>query len=274
MEKERKIELKKILKVFVIVYLLGYILMLVYFYQNQRAIIFKPEARTVEEINDFAKESGYFLMTNVTEDALELTYLLKEPKKNKPIIIFFNGNAAKIERAHETLEPFFKQGYGAVINIYRGYGANPGSPTEKDFFSDSQNLYDLVNYSYPSNKIILWGYSLGSAVAIHLAANNEARALVIESGLSSVLDIAKSRYPFLPIGWLLEDKFLSINYIKGVSEPALMIHGKKDKVVDLKSAEKLSKNKNIKLLIYENGDHSNLKELDAYKDVLKWLKKL
>ena len=274
MKLELKLELKKIIIAVVCVYILAYTLMVIYFYQNQREIIFNPKPRTSEEIRYFATEEDYSVMTYATQDALELTYLLREPDIGKPIIIFFNGNAATVESAHEALDSFVDQGYGAVINIYRGYGANSGEANEENFFNDSQIVYNLIKSTFPQHDIILWGYSLGSAVAVHLASNNEIKALVIESGLSSVRDIAKSRYPFLPVDLLLEDEFLSTEYIQDVKASILMIHGKKDDVVDIKYAEKLAKIKELKLLIYKNGNHSNLKSLGAYDDVLKWLDEL
>tara|TARA_Y100001960_G_scaffold39163_1_gene37738 strand:- start:409 stop:1224 length:816 start_codon:yes stop_codon:yes gene_type:complete len=259
----------------VIVFILFYGYVLYYFYTNQNSILYLPQARVESEISNFAVEEDYTEFKYKTKDGLDLTALYKEPKEGMPIIVFFNGNAAKIERANSSIEKFIELGYGGVINIYRGYGANPGKPSKQNFFTDGQTLINIIKEKFPENEIIIFGYSIGSGTATYLASKNNIKALIIESGFSAASDVAKDKYPFLPVDALMQDKFLNKDYIKDVKSPIIMIHGDEDRVVDLKFAKKLADvSKNITLKVYEAGDHRNLKCLDAYDDVIEWLDKI
>jgi fermentation-respiration switch protein FrsA (DUF1100 family) len=256
----------------VILIIAAYALAVGYFYQHQREILFQPQERTQQEIIDFAKSKEYSIFKYQTPEGIFLTTLFKAPVGDKPVIILFNGNAAKIERAHSTLEPFIENGYGAFINIYRGYGANSGTPTQEAFYGDAGLLYSLVQQIFPNNEIIVYGYSLGSSTATFVAAENDVKALVIESGFSSVADLAKDKYPFLPVRAMMKDQFPTIEYIKKVTAPIIMIHGIDDKVVGIDFAKKLANaNSDVTFKEYEAGNHRNLKCLDAYDHVLEWL---
>lgn len=271
MKRKTKISIAVTLILLIAVYALS----VGYFYKHQREILFQPQERTQQEISDFAKEKGYGLFQYQTPEGIFLTSLFKAPVDNKPVIILFNGNAAKIERAHSTLEPFIEKGYGAFINIYRGYGANHGEPSQDAFYGDAGLLYSLVQQIFPENEIIVYGYSLGSSTATFVAAENNVKALVLEGAFSSAADLAKDKYPFLPVETMMKDPFPTIEYFKKVAAPIIMIHGIDDKVVDIKFAKKLAaENTDVTFKEYEAGNHINLKCLDAYDHVLQWLEGL
>jgi fermentation-respiration switch protein FrsA (DUF1100 family) len=259
----------------IILLIAAYALSVGYFYKHQREILFQPQERTQQEIQEFAKANDYGVFQYQTPEGIFLTSLFKAPVGDKPVIILFNGNAAKIERAHSTLEPFVEKGYGAFINIYRGYGANGGEPSQDAFYGDAGLLYSLVQQIFPENEIIVYGYSIGTSPATFIAAENHVKALILEGAFTSAADLAKDKYPFLPVKSMMKDQFPTLEYFKQVAAPIIMIHGVDDKVVDIKFAKKLaSENRDVTFKEYEGGNHINLKSLDAYNHVLQWLEGL
>ena len=271
MQNKRKMMLKKLIIVLLAI-LISYLAVVYYFYSHQKELLYHPQARTQDEISSFAKDKKLLIMKYKSYDGESLQALYKAPEEGVPIIMLFNGNAAKIERAYSTLEQFIAKGYGGFINIYRGYGANPGVPDDESFFRDAEIIYAALKKLNPKSEVIFYGYSLGSGTATYMASKFDNKALILEGAFSSIADVAKDRYPLLPVNLLLEDKYMNSEYIKSVKSDILLMHGEDDSIVKPKFAQKLADaNPRAKLVTYEAGDHRNLKCLDAYKDAIKWL---
>ncbi|MCP4354447.1 MAG: alpha/beta hydrolase [Proteobacteria bacterium] len=264
----------------IVVYGLGgffclYVFIIIFMKNNYSKILYQPQKRSFDEIISFAKLKKYQVLNYKTHDDIKLSALFKDSINNKPIIMIFNGNAATVERAHSCLDKFIKKGYGVFINIYRGYGGNQGVPNQDNIFKDAQLAYDMLVKNNPKKEVVFYGYSLGSGVATYMASKNKNKALIIESGFSSIFDIAKDSFWFLPVSLILKDKYMSRNYIKDVKSNILMMHGLDDKVINIKYAKKLSKYiRNETFISYISGTHLNLKSLNADEDALSWLENL
>jgi len=265
--------LKKVFLSLAIVSLMLYVVIVGLFYTYQDEIIFYPQKTNQVDESTFAKTIDFDVIEYKSKDGLALKSLLKEPKdKNKPIIMFFNGNAARPVMAYDRLKPLLDKGYGAYINIYRAYGHNPGDPSEDAFFADGQIAYNLLKEKYPNNDIIFYGYSIGTGTAIYLASKNEHKALILEGSFSSMDDLFAELYPIVPAKLILRHRFLSQEYLKDIKSDILMLHGSNDSIVAEKLAKKLqTANPDAKLIVYEDGDHFNLHSLGASQDILKWL---
>ena len=122
---------------------------------------------------------------------------------------------------------------------YRGYGKSKGNPSEKGLYADTRAAYDyLISQGITADKIIGYGESLGGAIIIDLASKNTMRALIIDSSFSSVKDMIKSIYPFLP-HWIFVSRFDSISKIKSTAIPKLIIHSVNDEIVPYRLGKKL-----------------------------------
>lgn len=192
--------MKKILVYFFASCFCLYFLAVCYMYVNQRKFQYKPDNVSLEQLTILAKDKGFELVSYKNkENASNVMGLFSPPANNKkPLILFLNGNKGDLVRAFGRIMPLVWQGYGAYIVIYQGFSPNKGEICQDNLFNDAVNAYDFIKNSkkISQDKIIVYGYSLGTAVASFLAANKNIKALIIESGFSSMVDMAKVSYGF------------------------------------------------------------------------------
>ena len=155
-------------------------------------------------------------------------------------ILFCHGNGGNISHRIDKLEILHELGFDIFIFDYRGYGKSSGRPSEKGFYKDVQAAYDYLvdEKGYSPDRIIPYGESLGGSVAINLAAKEKIRALITESAFTSVRDVAKAVYPFLP-SFLVSSEFDSVKRIRKVNVPKLIIHSKNDEIIPFSQSLKL-----------------------------------
>jgi fermentation-respiration switch protein FrsA (DUF1100 family) len=155
------------------------------------------------------------------------------PARNgDPVVLYLHGNAGHIGHRAFRLEVFGRLGWGALLLEYRGYGGNPGRPSEWGLTTDARaGLAALLAMGIPPSRIVLYGESLGSGLAARLATEQAVRAVLLESPYTSITDIARSRYPLLPVRWLLLDRFDSLRVIGAARAPVLVMHGARDQIV-------------------------------------------
>ncbi|MDE2666253.1 MAG: alpha/beta hydrolase [Acidobacteriota bacterium] len=147
-------------------------------------------------------------------------------------LVYFSGNGGNRADRLEWARDFHRLGYGLFLLEYRGYGGNPGTPTERNLYRDAQAALDWLARD-PGRKLAYLGESLGSGVAVEMATRAPPAGLIIQSGFSSAADVGQHRYPLLPVGLLMKDPFDSLPKIKGLSCPLLAIHGDRDRTVPL-----------------------------------------
>lgn len=162
------------------------------------------------------------------------------PHTGNKTILFFHGNGGNISHRLEKIILIRKSAASILIFDYRGYGRSKGRPTEEGIYLDAQAAYDyLVNTrGIEPHDIILYGESLGCAVAIDLASKNEVGGIILEGAFSSGRDMAKALYPYLPIS-LFFNKFNSIDKIDKVGAPLVFIHSSSDEIVPFDLAKKI-----------------------------------
>jgi fermentation-respiration switch protein FrsA (DUF1100 family) len=152
-------------------------------------------------------------------------------------MIYFHGNGGNISARAKRVRPYLNAGLGVLLVGYRGYGGNPGSPSEDGFYEDARAAARFIEAEGVANdKVVLYGESLGSAVAIHFAAEQAAMgkpvaAVIGEGAPSSVVDVAARRYPFAPVRTLIKDRFDSRAKVGAIRAPLLLLHGEDDTVV-------------------------------------------
>jgi uncharacterized protein len=175
-----------------------------------------------------------------TEDGLTLLSWYLPPRAGRPVVAYFHGNGGHIGYRAERLRRFARDGYGVLLAEYRGYAGNPGLPCERGLFADGEAALDfLADAGVKSVDIVLWGESLGSGIAVYLAARHKVAALILEAPYTSVAAAAQRHYPFLPAGLLVRDRFDSLSRIGRVAAPLLVLHGERDMVVPIRHGRAL-----------------------------------
>ncbi|MYC81461.1 MAG: alpha/beta hydrolase [Acidobacteria bacterium] len=147
-------------------------------------------------------------------------------------LVYFSGNGGNRADRLEWARDFHRLGFGLFLLEYRGYGGNPGTPSEAGLYRDAQAALDWLARD-PGRKLAYLGESLGSGVAVEMATRAAPAGLIIQSGFSSAADVGQHRYPLLPVGLLMKDPFDSLPKIRGLGCPLLAIHGDRDRTVPL-----------------------------------------
>lgn len=199
------------------------------FYCLQRTLIYAPSKITPQKQAFQAEDMHVIQLT--THDGLTLHSWYKPAKHNKPTILVFHGNAGHIGTRMPLARHLIKQGFGILLLEYRGYGGNPGKPTEQGLYLDALAAMEFLNQKHvPAQKIVLYGESLGTGVATYVATKYpRACALILQSPYTTMADLGRYHYPWIPIEpW---DKFDSIGRIHAVHMPVLALHGTNDAVV-------------------------------------------
>jgi uncharacterized protein len=199
-------------------------------YLFQRRLLYRP-CLTRPALDELAL-LGVREIELTTQDGLTLFSWYLPPPAGRPVIAYFHGNGGNIGYRTERLLRFAAEGYGVLLAEYRGYGGNPGEPCERGLFTDAKAALDFLAASdISSEQVVLWGESLGSGVAVHLAATRAIGGVVLEAPFTSVAACAQRHYPFVPAAWLVHDRFDSLSRIAQVTAPLLILHGERDMVV-------------------------------------------
>jgi fermentation-respiration switch protein FrsA (DUF1100 family) len=207
-----------------------YLAILAYLWATQRSHVFHPGAGPLD-LADSAVASYMHEVAIAGADGLTLKAWYAEPKQGRRTIVYFHGNAGTLADRDERVLPYLQRGYGILLVGYRGYGGNPGEPTEDGLYADGRAHLDwLARQGVAEDATVLYGESLGAAVAIQMASERKAAALVLEAPFASVLLSARARYPLFAFDWVIKDKFANIDKIGQVHMPLFVIHGALDRV--------------------------------------------
>lgn len=204
----------------------------------QRRLMYFPDRRLTHPAA--VGMSGVEELKLVTDDDETLVAWHVPPREGYPLILYFHGNGGSLIDRAPRFRLLIASGYGLLAISYRGYGGSTGSPTETGLMRDGETAYrEARKRGYPSGRIVLMGESLGTAVAIVLAANHDAAALVLDSPYSSAVDVAAAHYWMLPVRWLLTDRFRTDLAIRDVHIPILVVHGNQDYIIPIRLALRL-----------------------------------
>jgi fermentation-respiration switch protein FrsA (DUF1100 family) len=194
-------------------------------------------------------------------------------EKPRAVILLCHGNAGNITHRADILEALHDRvGASVLIFDYRGYGRSEGSPNERGVLEDARaaRAWLARTEAIPENQIVLLGNSLGGAVAVDLAARDGAKALILENTFSSVPDVAAHYYPWLPVRWLMRNRFDSVAKIGAYHGPLLQSHSQGDTIVPYRFARRLfdAANEPKQFLEIEGLDHNDPPE-SSYFDTLR-----
>lgn len=204
-------------------------------YLFQRDLLFLPD--TSRPSLSRATVPGLVEVELQTADRLMLRAWSVPAKAGRPTLLYVHGNGGNIGHRAERAGLLAAPGNGVLLVEYRGYGGNPGRPSEEGFHADAEaGLAFLVGNGVAPSQTILYGESLGSAVAVRLAAESAARGspvagLILESPFTSIAEVAQHHYPYVPARHLVKDRFDAASRIEMVKAPLFVMHGEQDRVV-------------------------------------------
>lgn len=238
----------------------------------QRRFIYFPDRRLTHPAK--AGMSGVEELRLATDDGETLVAWHVPPREGYPLILYFHGNGGALSDRVARFRLFAASGYGILAVSYRGYGGSSGSPTETGLMRDGEAAYrETRARGYQSDRIVLMGESLGTAVATALAGAHDAAALVLDSPYSSAVDVAVAHYWMLPVRWLLLDRYRTDVAIRNVHIPILVVHGDEDDIVPLNLARRLFDvaNEPKTFMAVPGAGHLVLDEPSVFPRVREWI---
>ena len=225
-------------------------------YLNQRKLLYLPsENNYLDDQIDFNFREVFI---DVEKNLKLKAWLIENDFKNKKTLVFFHGNAGNLSNRTYKLNQLSKLDLNIIILAWRSFSGNEGEPSEQNLYNDAKKTIDWLNSRGVKNKnIILYGESLGTGIAVELGQTNQFGGIILESPFTSMTNAAKNIYPWLPVKYLLKDKYDSEKKIKNLQIPILIMHGKKDNIVPFKMGKKLYDLANNPKFFYftENDDH-------------------
>lgn len=199
--------------------------------------------------------------------ALQAWFLPGRAREPSPAAIIFNGNAGN--RAYRASLAAALRGLGLSVLLfdYRGFGDSEGRPTEDGLSEDARAVrrYVAGRSDVRADRLVYFGESLGSAVAVRLAVEHAPAALILRSPFTSLVDVGRLHYPILPVRWLLRDRFSSIEAIASVRSPVLIVAGDRDRIVPLEQSRRLfeAASEPRELVVVRGADHNDAALLDG-----------
>jgi uncharacterized protein len=246
----------KLLLVLPLVAALGYLALVGLMYFSQRALLYPGATAAFAPV---AQAEWGEKISIATPDGETLHGLFSRPSPGKPSVLFFLGNADRVGNYGFLAQALVARGIGLLAISYRGYAGSTGSPTEEGLLTDGLAAFDWLS-AQTDGGIFLLGQSLGSGVAVNTAVQRPAAGVILVSAYLSVLSLAQTHYPFLPVALLIKDSFHSDLRIGEVRQPKLFIHGRLDNIVPLSSGEALHAiaPEPKEILVYDAYGHNDL----------------
>jgi fermentation-respiration switch protein FrsA (DUF1100 family) len=225
------------LKLLLVVAIGGYGVLVAALCLGERALLYHPDPTRVPPAAAGLPQAEEVLLE--TEDGEKLVAWHVVPLHDKPIVLYFHGNGEIISWQARRFRSLVSEGTGLLAVSYRGYGGSTGEPTEPGLHRDARAAYAFAAARYAPQRIAVWGHSIGTGVAVALAAERPIAKLILEAPFTSTADLAARIFPIVPVRLLMKDQFRSDELIAQVKVPVLIMHGARDDAIPIAFGERL-----------------------------------
>jgi uncharacterized protein len=239
--------------------LCAYAVVLLAAYLGQRRLMYFPDPQRVAP-----GEAGLIGVCErivKTPDGERLVAWYGKARPGAPTILYFQGNAGGLAARAPRIQRFMEEGWGVFMLAYRGYAGSTGRPTEAANVADAGLAYAaLTREGVAPATIILYGESLGTGVAARLATEQTAAGLILDAPYTSIVDVAAGAYPYLPVRYVLKDRYETASYLGKVHMPLLILHGERDQVIPVAMGRELFRvaNEPKQLATFPAAAHSDI----------------
>jgi fermentation-respiration switch protein FrsA (DUF1100 family) len=241
----------------------GYAVILGAVFTMQRTLLY-PAGKDVPD-TAMAAAAGIRTVTTETPDGLRLTHWYAPPAEPQgPVLVVFHGNAGHVGDRVPKLAELMRAGFGLLLAGYRGYGGNPGRPTEEVLSADARLLLDwLAGQGVTPERTVLYGESLGTGIAVKMATERPAAAVILEAPFTTVAEVAQTHYWYLPARWLVLDRWDSHSRIASIGAPLLLMHGRRDRTTPVRFGQRLfaAAVEPKEILLVDEAEHTNLYDM-------------
>ncbi len=254
-------QLIRMLAILSFVYLLAIVLLVL----GESSMVYRPIDGPANPAD--AGIEHYHLKTLTLAGQTPIIYWENDAPVGAPTVIYFHGNSGGLYLHKHALRFFTETKLHAIAMEYPGFPGNPGEPNERLIVNQATALFDAVNTD-PKHKPAIWGYSLGTGVAVQLAARRAPAALVLEAPFMGVDARAQELFPYAPIEQLMKNQYRSRDYVHAIHAPLFIMHGTSDSIIPIQHGRDLFALANEPKVFksYEGYGHLNLFRSPAYDD--------
>jgi len=247
-----------VLRWLLITLLVGYGAIVTLAYFAQRSLMYFPDRTRTPPAEAGLPQAEEIELT--TGDGERVIAWHVPPRGDKPVVLYFQGNGGALNLRAQRFARLTSDGTGLIALSYRGYGGSTGRPSEAGLLRDAEATYAFATARYPAEHLVLYGESLGSGVAVALAAEHKVGKVILEAPYTSAVEIGAAAYPFLPVRLLMHDQFRSDERIGKLTAPVLVLHGARDSVIPIAYGERLYAliSAPKKFVRFPEGHHSDL----------------
>ena len=238
---------------------------------SQESLLFKPDHQVADKNTIFPEAIEHQIPVN---DTLSLQAWFRPPSHKDAItVVMLHGNAGNLSTRKRHIDNFRDTERGFLIFSWRGYGNNPGKPSEVGLNEDAQAALNWLNQKgIPDTHIVLYGESLGSGVAIEMATHHQLKGVMLGAPYTSITEMAKRDYPWMPIELLLKHPFDSLSKLPQVTEPLAILHSRDDPVIPFALGKELAERAQAPKRFYDFSDrgHTGFNKTDL-NTALTWI---
>jgi fermentation-respiration switch protein FrsA (DUF1100 family) len=242
----------------------GYVLGLLALFLAQRAVLFPAPTgvRTPPQAAGFPEVEEHIL---ATADGEKVIVWHVPAKPGRPVVLYFHGNGDYLAGFFGRFRGLIADGIGIVALSYRGYAGSSGHPSEQGLLQDAAAAYAFTATRYKADRIVAWGFSLGTGVAVALTAAQPVGKLILEAPYTSIVDVAAAAFWFAPVRLLMRDQFYSDRQIARIRVPLLVMHGALDPAIPVAFGERLFAlaNEPKRFVRLARGGHNDLDHFGA-----------
>jgi fermentation-respiration switch protein FrsA (DUF1100 family) len=242
------------------VYLGG--LAVLYFRQREMLFPIPPVGRTAPVAAGFPEAEEHVLST---ADGERIIVWHVAARAGHRVVIYLPGNGDALAYLVGRFRDITSDGTGLIALAYRGYSGSSGRPSEKGLLADAAAVYAFTTALYEPGRIVAWGHSLGSGVAVATAAGHPLGGLILEAPYTSIADVAAAAFPFFPVRYFVKDPFPSERWIARVTAPLLIMHGARDSTIPIRFGERLFAlaHEPKQFVRFDQGGHNDLDDFGA-----------
>ncbi len=241
----------------------------------QRKLMYFPDPERVPPSN-FAL-TGVEERSLATPDGETLVAWYGRAPPGRPTLLYFHGNAGNLANRSERVRKYLARGIGVFMLSYRGYSGSTGTPTERNNVADARLAYEtLVADGIDPRDIVLYGESLGSGIAVQLAAEKPVGGIVLDAPYTSIVDVAAGAYPFLPVRNFMFDRYETMSFLPRVKAPLLIVHGEADSVIPVAMGRAIYEAANgpKEIATFPGAGHSDHHLFGSTEEVHRWIDSL
>lgn len=261
-----------LLKWLVVFASIGYLGGVIVLFFAQRAFVFPiPQTlRTAPAAAGFPEAEEHVL---TTEDGEKVIVWHVPARPGHAVVMHFPGNGDYLAGLVDRFRDITSDGTGLVALSYRGYAGSSGRPSEQGLLRDAAAAYAFAAARYQPDRIVVWGFSLGSGVAIALAAVQPVGKLILEAPYTSITDLAAAVIPIMPLRWVMRDQFRSDERIARVTAPLLIMHGARDATIPISFGERLFAlaHEPKQFVRFPDGGHNDLDDHGAIETARRFI---